>query len=411
MNRTRANLSTLFLLLVALSSAGQAQTFTVLHSFTGGVDGANPWAGLTMDRAGNLYGMAESGGTYDEGAIFKLSHSQSGWTFDPLHSFAGSPTDGNSPDSPMVFGPDGSLYGVTIAGGTIGAGTTFNLKPPPRICAQVLCPWDETAIHNFPDPLGVDGINPVGAPLFDQAGNIFGVTRQGANGPDCLGRGCGLVYELSPAQGSWTERIIYNFGLAPDSNIPEAGLIFDAYGNLYGTACGGGTYNHGTVFQMTTTGVENILYNFRDQSDGQCPDAALIFDAAGNLYGTASDGGANGGGTAFELAPSNGSWNFVLLYSFSYHSLPSGLTRDSAGNLYGTTYIGGAGDYGAVFKLTSSPSGWVYTSLHDFASRQDGANPVSGVILDAHGNIYGTASQGAQQGCYTGCGTAWEITP
>ncbi len=108
---------------------------------------------------------------------------------------------------------------------------------------------------------------------------------------------------------------------------------------------------------------------------------------------------------------SNGSWNFVLLHSFGFHALPSGLTRDSAGNLYGATYAAGAFGYGAIFKLTPSQGGWVYTSLHDFTNGADGANPVSGVILDGNGNIYGTASQGAQQACFYGCGTVWEITP
>jgi len=406
-----AILSTLLLLVIVLSSAVHAQTFSVLHSFTGGTDGGNPWGGLTIDRAGNLYGTASLGGTHQLGAVFKLSHSQQGWTFNPLYSFTGSPNDGGSPITSMVFGPDGTLYGVTSGGGPIGFGTAFNVRPPARICSRVLCPWDETVIHEFPDPMGVDGFFPTGSPLFDQAGDIYGTTQDGPHGGTCGGNGCGVVYKLTQSQGSWTESIVYNFNPAPDSNLPQGGLIFDSSGKLYGTACEGGTHNHGTVFQMTTSGVENILYNFRDQSDGQCPAAALIFDPAGNLYSTASDGGTNGGGTAFELMSSNGSWNFVLLYSFAFHALPSGLTRDSAGNLYGTTYTAGAFGYGAVFKLTPSQGGWVYTSLHDFTNGPDGANPVSGVILDGNGNIYGTASQGAQQGCIFGCGVVWEITP
>ncbi len=294
-----AILLTLCLSVIVLFSAAHAQTFSVLHSFTGGADGGNPWAGLTLDRAGNLYGTAMGGGTHQLGNVFKLSHSQAGWTFNPLYSFAGSPDDGNSPIASMVFGPNGTLYGVTSGGGPIGFGTAFNVTPPARICSRVLCPWDETVIHEFPDPMGVDGFFPTGSPLFDQAGDIYGTTMDGPHGDTCGGNGCGVVYKLTQSQGSWTESIVYNFNPAPDSNLPQGGLIFDSSGDLYGTACAGGTHNDGTVFKMTTSGVENILYNFQNQSDGQCPDSPLIFDPAGNLYSTASNGGANNGGTAF----------------------------------------------------------------------------------------------------------------
>ena len=412
MYRARTSvLSTLCLWAIVLSPAANAQTFSVLHSFTGGTDGANPWAGLTMDRAGNLYGAAMSGGTNQLGTVFKLSHSEAGWTFNPLYSFAGSPDDGNSPVTSPVFGPNGTLYGVTSGGGPIGFGTAYNVTPPARICSRVLCPWNETVIHEFPDPMGVDGFYPTGSPLFDQTGEIYGTTMDGPHGGTCGGNGCGVAYKLTQSQGTWTENIVYTFNPAPDSNLPQGGLIFGSSGNLYGTACEGGTHNYGTVFQMTTSGVESILYNFQNESDGQCPAAALIFDTTGNLYSTASNGGASNGGTAFELMSSNGNWDFVLLYSFGFHALPSALTMDSAGNLYGTTYAAGAFGYGAVFKLTHSQSGWTYTSLHDFTNGADGANPVSGVIFDANGNLYGTASQGAQQICFLGCGVVWEITP
>jgi len=385
----------------------QAQTFTVLHHFTGGADGGNPWAGLTMDRAGNLYGTASSGGTHLSGTVFKLTRSRTGWTFNPLYSFAGGSNDGSSPIARILFAPSGSPYGTTAGGGPIGFGTVYNLRPPARTCGRVLCPWNESVVHGFAP---ADGFYPTGDLLFDQSGNIFGTAMDGPNGGECGGNGCGVVFKLAQSQGNWIYNIVYQFRPAPDANVPQGGLLSDSSGNFYGTTCDGGTQNRGTVFRMTPSGSEQILYNFQAQSDGYCPATGLIFDSAGNLYGTASNGGAHDGGTAFELMPSNGGWNFVLLYSFGFHALASALTMDAPGNLYGTTFGAGAFGNGAVFKLTPSQGGWVYTSLHDFTNGDDGGFPISTVVFDANGHLYGTAAQGADQECFFGCGVVWEIT-
>ena len=390
------------------TEAAQAQTFTVLHQFTGGPDGGNPWAGLTIDRAGNLYGTASMGGTYQFGTAFKLTHTGTGWTFNPLYSFKGGSNDGGSPIARILFSPSGSLYGTTVGGGPIGFGTVYEVRPPARTCGRVLCPWNETVIHGFHQ---ADGFYPTGDLLFDQAGNIYGTAMDGPIGGQCGGNGCGVVFKLTQSQGNWIYNIVYQFNPAPDANVPQGGLIADSSGNFYGTTCDGGTHNKGTVFSVTPLGSEQILYNFQAQSDGFCPASGLIFDSAGNLYGTASNGGAQNGGTAFELVHPGGGWNFVLLYSFGFHALASTLTMDAAGNLYGTTSGAGAFGDGAIFKLSPSQGGWVYTSLHDFTNGADGSVPISNVIFDANGNLYGTAAQGAEQNCFFGCGVVWEITP
>src|ERR1035437_1017268 len=211
-----------------------------------------------------------------------------------------------------------------------------------------------------------------------------------------------------------------------DHKSPQSGVIFDSAGNLYGTTQGGGTGGCGTVYELSPSSsgwTEKVLYNFQCgfSSDGQYPIGGLIFDAAGNLYGTTNFAGANNGGTVFELSPlGGGNWTFHLLYSLSYNGTfdfllygPTGtLAMDSSGSLYGTTVMDGAFGGGSVFKLTPSHGGWTYTSLHDFGGGSDGGNPFGNVVLDASGNVYGTAGVGGLSGCEgLGCGVVWKITP
>jgi uncharacterized repeat protein (TIGR03803 family) len=399
----------------------QAQTFTILHAFTAGADGAVPYAGLTMDKSGNLYGTAAFGGAADSGTVFKLSHKGSGWVFTPLYSFQGG-NDGVSPQARVIFGRDGTLYGTTFYGGGggcswPGCGTVFNLRPPAHACKAVLCPWTKTMLYQFTG--GIDGANPgLGDLIFDEAGNIYGTTIFGGSNDK------GTVYELTPSNGGWTASVLYSFGghsLTPSSN-PYGGMIFDTTGNLYGTTTHGGIQGPscpvsndrgcGTVFKLTPSSggwTETDLYDFTGGSDGFLPTGGVIFDQTGNLYGTTPLGGSGGGGTVFMLTPDlNGGWTFSLLYSFSvgYGSYAS-LTMDSLGNLYGTTYGDGLG-YGNVFKLTPSSGGWTETDLYDFTGgSRDGGNPYCAVTVDAQGNIYGTASSGG----FYGYGVVWEITP
>jgi|SRR5271165_1682423 len=388
----------------------KAQTFEVIHSFTGGAGGANPWAGLTIDKQGNLYGTAINGGSSNLGLAFKLTHEGPVWIFNPLYSFTGAP-DGLDPEARLVFGPNGTLYGTTASGGKAGRGAVYNLRPPGTACKTVLCPWAETVLYSFTGY--ADGSEPgYGALIFDQAGTLYGTTTKGGTNNG------GVVYTLTPTGAGWIQRVIYNFDPYTSGIYPYSGVIFDGKGNLYGTAstAGGGS---GTVYQLTPSGsdwVENTLFTFSSftkPNDGAAPYGGLIFDESGNLYGSTTEGGLGGGGTVFELTPVNGGWAFTVLYSFSGGYSPGpddSLTMDAAGNLYGTTYQGGANYSGVVFKLSPSGGSWTYTDLHDFCSFAhcgDGQFPQSGVVLDANGNLYGTAhARGIGDS-----GVVWEIAP
>jgi len=404
----RPVLTTALLLALAIFDVPslQAQKYSVLYNFTRGQDGAYPEAGLTMDRSGNLYGTAYQGGSSDRGTVFKLAHKGAGWVLSPLYNFTGR-EDGGAPIARVVFGPDGSLYGTTEFGGRncgSGCGTVFNLKPSPAACKSAICGWTQTVIYRFSG--FSDGANPgYGDLTFDQAGNIYGTTIFGGNNAQ------GVVYELAPSGGSWTESAIYLFTGAADGANPYNSVIFDAAGNLYGTTFLGGS-GYGTVFQLKPSGsgwTQNTLYTFQNSTDGGNPFGGVILDKAGDLYGTTSGGGTGSGGTIFEL--SNGTWTFSLLYSFVASAYLPGpydsLTMDAAGNLYGTTIKGGAHGQGSVFRLTASGGSWTETDLYDFPGGGQGAVPYGSVLLDSNGNLYGTASQGGANSY----GVIWEITP
>ena len=268
--------------------------------------------------------------------------------------------------------------------------------------------------------------------IFDPDGNLYGTAE--ANGDGCYGGapgggrstckrgdpGCGgaagNVYKLTPSAGGWTRPAVYSFTQSYDGAQPASGVIRDAAGNLYGTAmsCGGGPACNGagTVFQLTPSGScfqEHTLYTFTNGADGGLPVAGLISDAAGNFYGATAVGGSGGGGTVFKRAQRRPSpFRCCTAYWLRRHARPLAQSAlDGAGDLYGTTYSGGADGLGSVFKLTPSNGSWIYTSLHDFTNGNDGAHPYSNVVLDANGNLYGTASQGGENAD----GVVWEITP
>lgn len=247
--------------------------------------------------------------------------------------------------------------------------------------------------------------------IFDAAGNLYGTTYEGGDLNTCGGRGCGTVFELMPQTGGgWTEKVLYNFFAKGGSN-PLAALIFDSAGNLYGTTERGGTYGYGTVFELTPetggTWKHSLLYSFNNVGNGGFyPVASLIFDTDGNLYGTATAGGTLNGGTVFELTrETGGRWNEKVLYAFEQASGPNTLIFDSKGNLYGTTIYDG---YGSVFELTpKGGGGWTEKVLHTFTGDNDGGDP-TGLIVDAAGNLYGTAAEG---GVYYLAGLVFELTP
>lgn len=398
-----AALAIVFALTVAATQAAQAQTFQSIHTFTGGADEGFPGAGLTMDNAGNLYGT--TGGVANFGTVFRLRRSDSGWILSTLHSFTGG-NDGEFPDAAVTLAQDGSLYGTTIEGGPQNCGTVFNLTPPATgaVPSSVLSPWNKNTPHVFTGPPN-DGCLAYSNVIFDRTGNLFGTTYFGGT------HDVGAVYELMRSGSTWTANVLYNFTWGDDGGAPYAGLVFDGSGNLYGTASGSGI-NAGSVFELTPSGsgwTYHSLHIFQSGgTDGMNPYAGLVFDRSGNIYGATVYGGQYGGGTVFELSPSGGSWTYTLLYSLQGAVGPlSSLTLDADGNLYGTRQGNGSSDDGSVFELTPSQGGWVFTDLHDFTGGADGATPEGSVIVDATGNLYGTASSG---GTY-GYGVVFEITP
>ena len=408
----------LFLFVIAQSAV--AQTFTVLHNFTDGQDGSVPAVGLVMDAAGNFYGTTWNGGQrncggglYGCGAVFKLAHKASGWILTPLYDFAGG-SDGSQPYSRVLFGLDGRLYGTT-SGGQDGFGTVFNLTPLARTPRTSLDPWVETVLHRFSG--GGDGSVPHGDPVFDASGNLYGTTYEGG------AYGQGAVYKLTRSHGTWTQSVIYSFTGGTDGKWPLGGLIFDQSGNLYGTTSKGGQYGYGALYALnpSTTGwTENVLHSFAGGNDGTGPVGGLVSDRVGDLYGTTQGDEYITCGTVYKLTPSPSSWTLTNLHVFDCgvdgENPDNGLVFDATGNLYGAAIYGGLsgcfGGCGVVFKLAPGSDGiWSYSLLHEF-NGGDGALPVGSVIVDANGNLYGTAAYGGTYECSgRGCGVVWEITP
>jgi|SRR5579863_6279683 len=304
---------------------------TVLYSFNGGADGANPWAGLTWGPGGHLYGTTEAGGASGFGTVFRLSKTGKKTV---LYNFTGTAGDGAYPFSRLIWDGVGNLYGSTYKGGTSGNGTVFTLAAAGK----------ETALYSFKG--GADGENPYAGVVRDSAGNLYGTTF------GAFGVGYGTVFKLNTAH---KEKVLHVFTGGADGGYPfYGGVVRDPVGNLYGTTSFGGAHQYfGTVFKVNKAGTQTVLYSFTGGADGGQPNASLIRDAAGNLYGTTIGGGASGHGTVFKLDKTG---KETVLYSFAggadAASPNANLLRDAAGNLYGTTVAGGASGGGTVFKLT-----------------------------------------------------------
>jgi uncharacterized repeat protein (TIGR03803 family) len=256
-------LAIVFALAAVLTPSARSQTFQVLHTFSGG-DGQLPYAGLTIDAAGRLYGTTCGNFTSRYGTVFKLTPSGSSWVLTTLYTFSGG-SDGACPESRVIFGPEGRLYGTTTGGGSTCqiCGTVFSLRPPLIACKTALCPWTETVLYAFS---GYSGIEPMGDLNFDGAGNLYGTAYEGGSG------GRGGIYELTPTGGGWTENDVFNFPQYGALGNPSAGVMFDKAGNLYGTAYG----NYGGVFElMPSQGgwVYNELYTLHGGIEGSNPRA------------------------------------------------------------------------------------------------------------------------------------------
>src|ERR1700685_228283 len=402
-----------FLIAASVNAMGQEQ---VLHAFNGR-DGVHPVGSLIFDKAGNLYGTTLDGGDdrCECGTVFELSPTASGkWTRTVLHRFTGK--DGANPFAGLISDAVGNLYGTTWLGGSAGGpcdsncGVVFALSPGAK------GKWTEKILHEFD---GKDGAAPYAGPIFDAAGNLYGTTLAGGNA------GMGTVFKLSPGQnGKWTETVLHSFNGSDGAN-PYAGVTFDASGNLYGTTFS--TANGvSTVFRLkpgaTGKWIHTVLHTFNGK-DGAQAYAGVSVDGQGSLYGATAGGGAYSWGVIYKLSPrTDGEWTETILHSFNVEdgaNPDAAPVFDATGNLYGTTFQGGNSKScgcGTVFKLSPGANNkWTATVLHSF-NGTDGEGPFLGsVIFGPGGNLYGGTNMGGNLLCHVlgsnGCGLVFEIRP
>ena len=367
------------------------QTYRVIYNFTGGADGASPFAGLVIDAAGNLYGTTGGGGGPAEaGTVFKLTPGASGWRFSRLYTFTG--PNGSLPETTPVLGADGTVIGTALLGGMgsgLGNGVLFGLSPAGHILPSVFSNWMESLLYDFTG--GSDGANPAGNIVLDSSGNIYG--NAGSGGAN---RG-GTLYEFTNSG----VQALHAFPAFQGDGYAPLGVV-NGLDGLYGLTNHGGNYGTGTLY--TTAGSYQVLHSFGPYEISGNP-TSLTADAAGNLYATESFRNCfASGANVSQFSPPD--WNGLLLVTLSLESeISSWVSTDASGNVYGTTDYGGQFGQGSVFKLTCC---WNYTDLHDFTGApNDGTAPGASPVVDAQGNIYGTTSYG---GAY-GQGIVWEISP
>jgi len=386
-----------------IAGASAASQLTVLYKFQDIPDGAYPSGGVIADQAGNLYGTTAGGGAPGGyGTVFELSP---GGADTVLYAFQDG-SDGRQPVGALLIDTSGNFYGAA-GGGTSsncsnsGCGIVFKLAPD----------GTQTVLYSF-QGLG-DGAYPQGNLIADKAGNLYGVTSEGGSFERnvCVSNGCGTVFALAPNGEKTT---LYAFLGGKDGVQPNAGLVADAAGNLYGTTEAGGRCDPladgcGTVFKIAANGTETILHTFQGTDDGCTPRAGLIADSAGNLYGTTQGGpGCStndaGAGAVFKLAPNGAE---TILYAFQGgrdgESPAAGLAMDAKGNLYGTTYGGGISNAGTVFELTAAGTKKTLVFLKD----KTGYSTQAGLLLKQN-ILYGTTPKGRAPSRY---GSVFAVSP
>ncbi len=392
---TRVTALAVCLLSLLVGHHAFGQTETVLHNFGAYGDGATPYAPLApVYSSGAFTGATSAGGDFGGGTIFGIDSSGDETLIFPF--FGGDLQTGVAPYAEVIFDSLGNIYGTTSLGGEM-YGTVFEILPAND--------FTETVLHDFACQ-GVDGCSPITGLAMDATGNLYGTTISGGTSA-C---GCGTVYSLSGPDRE-TETILHSFSGPPDGSEPWSALLLYK-GSLYGTTSAGGTgtlcsSGCGTVFKISGTGKETVVYSFSGGADGSGPRGALIDDSDGNLYGTTMTGGALGQGTVFRLTPSG---KETVLYNFT--GVPDGagpegpLLRDDRGNLYGVAIGGGSPSCqcGTVFELKVSGT---ERTLHTFGSGADGQFPNGGLSEDQDHSLYGTTSKGGT----LGYGTVFKITP
>jgi uncharacterized repeat protein (TIGR03803 family) len=364
----------------------------VLYKFTGGTDGGRPQSPLLLQN-GQLVGITPLGGgaKYPSGygTIFAIGgHANPETT---LYTFVGQ-NGSTSAYAGLVGDSAGNLYGVTPSGGDNNEGMVFMERSTGEMIV----------LHSF---AGSDGELPSSSLTLDSTGNLYGATEAGG------ARGIGTVFKLQP---DGTLITLHSFHGGQDGRSPFSGLLLEK-GELYGTTEVGGSHHSGTVFRVNAnTGKETVLYQFTGGSDGQGPMAAnLVGDGVGNIYGTTPGGGTvstgrpKGGGVVFALNIATGQESVLHSFAGPDGIIPSGnVVRDQQGNLYGTALGGGTNGRGTIFKLGSTGT---FTVLHNFTGKEDGSQPLGGLVISHTGTIYGTTREGGSEGC--SCGTVFELTP
>ena len=421
------------LALLANAPAASAATEQTLYAFPSySANGCNPDGTLLRDAAGSLYGAAWLCGGYYNGTLFKLAPpapGQTRWTLTRLYTFTGG-SDGGSPNAALIMDANGAIYGTADSGGWNFQGVVFKLTPP----APGTTRWKQTVIHTFMHDFGYklgDGANPQGGVIMDATGALYGTTDLGGRTDDPIG--FGAVYKLAPpAPGitSWKETVLYRFAGGADGRNPFGALVSDGQGALYGTTLYGGSgtcrnpmlsiLGCGTVFRLTPPGpgqrgwTKTTLHRFGGGLDGGLPQGRLFLDESGALYGTTYQGGTGrctdlllgtvlGCGTVFRLTPPQPGqtvWKETVLYNFKGPDgvFPQGgVIKDAAGSLYGTASGGGQNGNGLAFKLSPPLPGqtrWRETVLHHFHVSTSGDTPIGELVADTAGNFFGAAYSG-----------------
>jgi uncharacterized repeat protein (TIGR03803 family) len=404
-----------------------AANFHALYQFNapGGasLDGANPYAGLVRDEAGNLFGTLYAGAAAGAGGVFMLApQANGGWAETLIHSFSTTGgADGAHPLGSLILGPAGVLYGTTSTGGgpgNTGGGTVFALRPPLFPGAG----WTETVLTVFPGKHGTGGA-PAAHLLLDASGALYGTTTMG-------GTGAGSVFRLAPpapGQANWVRTDLHVFGGSGDGQTPISALTADAAGALYGTAQDSADRQSGAgaVYRLApprdgeTAWTETIVFTFPASGTfGSMPNGDLLMDKSGALYGTASAGGNKGAGTVFRLAAQapGQAWRCTVLHNFTEHfgdgGPQGGVVFGRGGALIGTTANAARRQQGAVFQLipgTDAGQSWSETVLARFPTRPAGGGlfPVGDLVADGNGDYFGVTEMGGAGGV----GTVFEVRP
>jgi uncharacterized repeat protein (TIGR03803 family) len=401
------------------AARGQRREF-VLYYFYQNDSGERPRGGLAVGLYGSLFGTTTRGGNLgcpaersSCGTVYIMSNTDSGYIHFPLYRFCKEPNcaDGALPYADVTFDRKHAMFGTTYQGGANNSGVVFKLTPRKDGL------YKESVLYSFCPQVGCeDGSNPRSTLILDSSGAIYGTTLYGGS------KNGGVVFKLTSSSSGYTETVLHAFTGA-DGLYPEAGVVADAGGALFGTtASGGGSgcdTGCGVVFKLTPNGsqyTETVLHEFAGGDDGTDPYAGLLLDKHGNLFGVTAEGGGTGCsgigcGVVFEMKHAGTAYSESVLHAFAGTdgSAPDAtLAFGKRGELYGTTSSGGLYRKGTVFAMKPADSSYEFRSLYSFCKLKrcaDGETPLGGVVPYRQ-TIYGTTWQGGKKGA----GTVYVLT-